>query len=203
MRNQLSKIKICFNLKVCFQLKIFFENFQILREVVWTVKWTPAYPSTKLTNYQQPIHLQIFPSCLFKWMLQTSRHFTANHFSVNHPWQEHFLSNNNVLPLRKLALIQNCDVTCKMFSVVAKMSVMDTYNPTENLVKIDELSLIISLHFSQSVKVTEFPAILPIRIFEKSRHFVLQKNSHFVLINMFTIWLKSNIFDKIPWSYHG
>lgn len=147
MRNQLSKIKICFNLKVCFQLKNFFENFQILREVVWTVKWTPAYPSTKLTNYQQPIHLQIFPSCLFKWMLQTSRHFTANHFSVNHPWQEHFLSNNNVLPLRKLALIQNCDVTCKMFSVVAKMSVMDTYNPTENLVKIDELSLIISLPF--------------------------------------------------------
>lgn len=100
-----------------------------------------------LTSYS-PAPLS--PSFLSKWMIQTSRHFTPNYFSMNYPRQVHFLPN--IFHSRQLALSQHHDVTCTMFSVVAKMSFMDLFNLTENLVKIGKLWLVMCLPFLTTCK---------------------------------------------------
>ena len=82
-----------------------------------------------------------------KWMLQTSRHFTPNYFSMNHLRQGHFPIQPQYITFQKIVWIQSHGATSKISSVVAKMSVMNLFYPIEDSVNIDELSLVMSLQF--------------------------------------------------------
>lgn len=138
----------------------------MLRKVEWAVKWTPVYPSPTLSNYWHPVFLLNFPLVLFPNECFGQQDITLLTTSTwNHVRQRHFLPNNNVLHLIQLALIQNHEATCKISSVVAKISVLAWFNSTEDLVKFNELKLVMSF---SSVKALEFPAVLYIWLFEES-----------------------------------
>ena len=108
-----------------------------------------------------------FPNTIFFFLLYSM--FTLNTFSLKHPRQGHPPTQpHNILHSRKLALIQNQDATCKISSVVAKMSLRICFTPMRIHPRLMNYHWLCPFSFSWSVEVLDFPAILHIWFTEES-----------------------------------